>query len=101
MMSFTKDRLKETVSTLPDSPGVYMMKDMTGKIIYVGKAKSLKKRVRSYFQKMGNLDRKTRLMMEKARAIGHINADSEVEALILESKPDQGIQTEIQCQSQG
>ena len=85
MMSFTKDRLKETVSTLPDSPGVYMMKDMAGKIIYVGKAKSLKKRVRSYFQKMGNLDRKTRLMMEKARAIGHINADSEVEALILES----------------
>lgn len=77
--------LKEKTDSLPDSPGVYMMKNSRGEIIYVGKAKSLKKRVSSYFKHTHNLDRKTRFMMEKVEDIAHINADSEVEALILES----------------
>lgn len=77
--------LKEKARTLPDSPGVYIMKDSCGRVIYVGKAKSLRKRIRSYFSEASNLDRKTRLMMKRARDLDHINTGSEVEALVLES----------------
>ena len=78
------DRLKKTIAGLPPEPGVYIMKDDAGSIIYIGKASSLKKRVSSYFQKRG-LDIKTRVLVKIIRDIEFIVTDSEVEALILES----------------
>lgn len=69
---------------LPDLPGVYLMHDVQGEIIYVGKAKNLKNRVRSYFKK--TLDTpKLRVMVPKIVRFEFIVTDSEVEALILES----------------
>ncbi|GAV21538.1 excinuclease ABC subunit UvrC [Carboxydothermus pertinax] len=76
--------LKDKVQNLPDNPGVYLYKDGKGEVIYVGKAKNLKNRVRSYFQPPEKLWPKTRVMMEKARDIEVIITSSEVEALILE-----------------
>ncbi|MDB6127516.1 MAG: excinuclease subunit domain protein [Verrucomicrobia bacterium] len=81
--------LKEKLRRLPDRPGVYMMKDRLGRIIYVGKAKSLKKRVSSYFQR----GRIATIAQPKIRALVDIIADveifevkSEPEALLLEGK---------------
>lgn len=76
--------LKEKVQNLPENPGVYLYKDEKGEVIYVGKAKNLKSRVRSYFQTPEKLLLKTRVMMEKARDLEIIITSSEVEALILE-----------------
>ncbi|HPV43347.1 MAG TPA: excinuclease ABC subunit UvrC, partial [Spirochaetota bacterium] len=78
------DRLKKTIAGLPAEPGVYIMKDDAGSIIYIGKASSLKKRVSSYFQKR-DLDIKTRVLVKIVSDIEFIVTDSEVEALILES----------------
>lgn len=69
---------------LPDEPGVYLMKNELGEIIYVGKAKSLKKRVKSYFQNTKNHSEKTRIMVSKVAEFEYILTDSEMEALILE-----------------
>ncbi len=77
-------QLKKTIAGLPGEPGVYIMKDEAGSIIYIGKASSLKKRVSSYFQKR-DLDVKTRILVKIVRDIEFIVTDSEVEALILES----------------
>lgn len=74
--------LREKLNLLPDKPGVYLMKDSSGKIIYVGKAKVLKNRVRSYFT--GSHDGKTQLMVSQIRDFETILTDTEVEALILE-----------------
>ena len=69
---------------LPDKPGVYLMKDTEDKVLYVGKAKSLKKRVRSYFK--DELDSpKTRTLMKQFDSLKYIITDTEKEALILES----------------
>lgn len=78
------DVLKKSVSRFPDQPGVYMMKDGDGSVIYIGKAMSLKKRVSSYFRASG-LDLKTRVLVQIIRDIEFIITDSEIEALILES----------------
>jgi len=72
------------LSTVPDSPGCYLFKDETGTVLYVGKAKNLKKRVSSYFQKNG-LDNKTRALVERIRNAEFIATNSEVEALLLEN----------------
>src|SRR3989344_2420041 len=64
-------------------PGVYLMKDSAGKIIYIGKAKDLKKRIRSYFGK--SRDYKTQKLVEKISDIEFVLTDSEAEAYILES----------------
>lgn len=77
-------RLEEKLKYLPAGPGVYLYKDEAGKIIYVGKALSLKNRVRSYFQPGAQQPPKTRLMLEKVTDLDLIVTDSEVEALILE-----------------
>jgi excinuclease ABC subunit C len=77
-------QLEEHLKLLPDKPGVYMMKDETGEIIYIGKAKSLRKRVRSYFRK-GNHTYKTRIMVDFISDIDYILTDTEVEAFILEA----------------
>lgn len=82
-----ENTLSELLSTklqnLPASPGVYQFKDSTGKILYVGKAKSLKSRVRSYFQSRSQSSRLD-IMIRKIADIEIISTDNEVEALILE-----------------
>jgi excinuclease ABC subunit C len=72
------------LNTLPHSPGVYQFYDGEGKILYVGKAKNLKKRVGSYFTKTHEYG-KTRLMVKKIRSLKHIVVPTESDALLLES----------------
>ncbi len=79
-----RDDLERIVASLPTGPGVYIMKDETGGIIYIGKASSLRKRVSSYFQKKDH-DPKTSLLVKTIRGIECIVTDNEIEALILES----------------
>jgi len=80
----TQQRIKQILSNLPLEPGVYLMKDSEGKIIYIGKASSLKKRVSSYFQK--NIkDAKTEILVKRITDLEYIVTDSEIEALLLES----------------
>ncbi len=77
--------LAEKLHNLPTQPGVYLHKDADGKILYVGKAKNLRNRVRSYFQQGRPRDAKTRVLVSKIRDLEIIVTDSEVEALILEN----------------
>jgi excinuclease ABC subunit C len=77
--------LREKVAQLPLGPGVYLYKDAAGKIIYVGKAKSLRARVRSYFNEERLLDAKTGTLISEARDVDHILVDNEKEALALEN----------------
>lgn len=77
---------KEALAQLPDQPGVYLMYDQEGTIIYVGKAISLKNRVRSYFQKSPHgKTAKVRAMVEHVDHFEYILVENEVEALVLES----------------
>lgn len=76
--------IEEQLKLLPDSPGVYLMKDEFDDIIYVGKAKSLRNRVRSYFRK-GNHTYKTKVLVSHIRDFDYIVTDTEVEAYILEA----------------
>ncbi len=76
--------LSEKLQNLPDDPGVYLMKDARGHIIYVGKAVLLRNRVRSYFQK-GAKDEKTEIMVRNIADLETIVTHTELEALILES----------------
>ncbi|MBI6038123.1 excinuclease ABC subunit UvrC [Clostridium perfringens] len=69
---------------LPDKPGVYIMKNSLGEVIYVGKAKILKNRVRQYFQNSKNHSEKVRAMVKNIAEFEYIVTDSEMEALILE-----------------
>ena len=84
-MPRTESPLQEKLKTLPDSPGVYMFKDSTGKYIYIGKAKVLKNRVRSYFGARKLADPKSARIVSKTTDIELLVTDSEVEALILEA----------------
>src|SRR6185503_6520201 len=77
--------LAEKLKQLPISPGIYIHKNAAGKIIYVGKAKNLRNRVRQYFQSSRNMDPKTRRMVKLIEDFEFIVVDNEVEALILES----------------
>jgi len=70
---------------LPKAPGVYIFKDGSGRVIYVGKAKHIRNRVQSYFKPSEGMPRKTALMMKNARSLEWILTDSENEAFILES----------------
>ncbi len=76
--------LEEKIQNLPDSPGVYMMKDVGGHVIYIGKAVSLWNRVRSYFQK-GSKGEKTEIMVRQIADLETIVTHTELEALALES----------------
>ena len=76
--------LEENLKKLPDQPGVYLMKDAQEQILYVGKAKVLKNRVRQYFRSPDGLMPKIRKMVELVAAFEWIVTDTEVEALILE-----------------
>lgn len=78
----TKKRIQEKLALLPDQPGCYLMKDRQGTIIYVGKAKILKNRVRSYFT--GSHDGKTQALVSEIEDFEYIITSSNIEALILE-----------------
>lgn len=76
--------LEEKLKKLPDSPGVYIMKNKDGKIIYIGKAKVLKNRVKQYFQASSNHTPKVKAMVSNIHDFDYILCDSEMEALVLE-----------------
>lgn len=76
------DTIKHKLELLPDSPGCYLHKDKNGTIIYVGKAKNLKNRVRSYFR--GSHDTKTELLVSEIEDFEFIVTESNIEALLLE-----------------
>jgi len=77
--------LREKVPQLPLAPGVYLYKDAGGRVIYVGKAKSLRARVRSYFAEDRLADSKTGTLISEARDVDYILVDNEKEALALEN----------------
>ncbi len=78
-----KEKSLPQIDHLPSNPGVYLMKDGKGTILYIGKAKDLKKRVRSYF--VGGKDIKTATLVRKVRTIDYIITETEYEALLLEN----------------
>ena len=78
-----KDTIRSAVSRLPDKPGVYQFLDASGTILYVGKARSLRKRVASYFAK--NQSGKTQVMLSRAADLRHTVVDNESDALLLEN----------------
>ncbi len=77
--------IEEELKKLPDKPGVYLMKDEKNQIIYVGKAISLKKRVRQYFQASSSKSTKVKAMVQNIAEFEYIMTDTELEALILEA----------------
>src|SRR5690606_15892514 len=77
--------LEEKLQSLPRAAGIYLHKDAKGKILYIGKAKNLRSRVRQYFQSSRNQDLKTRRLVKLIADIEFIVVDNEVEALVLES----------------
>ena len=77
--------LKEKISILPLEPGVYRFLDSSGTVIYIGKAKSLRKRVQQYFVKEENLTAKTRVLVSKIADVQHTVVESEQDALLLEN----------------
>jgi len=83
-MNLISDQLQGILDTLPGKPGCYIMKNSSGNIIYVGKAISLRSRVRSYFHESADLHPRTRQMVAAISDIEWIVVDSELEALILE-----------------
>ncbi|MBI5399977.1 excinuclease ABC subunit UvrC [Candidatus Saganbacteria bacterium] len=76
--------MQDKLKTLPDKPGVYLFKDKNGVVLYVGKAKSLRKRVASYFSRPQEI--KTSILLSKLRDIDYILAASEMDALLLEDE---------------
>lgn len=83
--SKSRAALEKKITALPSAPGVYQFKNSSGKVIYVGKAKSLRSRVRSYFSNSGQLYGKTRILVNRIADVDVIITSSEVEALILEN----------------
>jgi len=77
--------LEEQIHDLPTSPGVYLMKDAEGTVLYVGKAKNLRNRVRTYFGKSGDSRYSLRFLMPKVHQVETLLTDTEKEALILEN----------------
>ena len=77
--------LREQVAALPNAPGVYRFVDNSGKIIYVGKAKDLNKRVAQYFVDPSRLNTKTRILVSKIADVQYSVVDSEADALLLEN----------------
>ncbi len=81
---FAKKSLAEDMASAPDSPGVYFFKDRNGKTIYIGKAKSLKKRIRSYF--LATASKKAKKITRKAKHIEFKRTNTELTALLAETK---------------
>lgn len=83
---------REKVRTLPTTPGVYLMKDLQGCVIYVGKAVNLRSRASSYFTKAAEIDRRTADLVPEIADIDFIEAESEVDALLMEARLIKDIQ---------
>lgn len=83
---------REKVKTFPTTPGVYLMKDDRGRVIYVGKAVNLRSRAGSYFTKLAQEDRRTCDLVPEIRDIDFLPTDSEVDALLLEARLIKDIQ---------
>jgi excinuclease ABC subunit C len=79
------NRIEPLIKTLPGKPGIYQYYDKEGKILYVGKAKDLKKRVSSYFNKEATMSGKLRVLVRQIADIRHTVVDSELDALLLEN----------------
>src|SRR3712207_4432389 len=79
-------------TTFPDAPGVYLFQDKLGRVIYVGKAKSLKARASSYFLKAAAQDSRTSQLVTEAYDVDFVAADSEVDALLMEARLVKDIQ---------
>ena len=84
-MTETEQTIQERLQSVPQKPGVYLMKDRKGEIIYIGKASSLRNRVRSYFQPSAPFHPRLNTLRRKIADFNYIVTDSEVEALILEA----------------
>src|SRR5580704_13940419 len=84
--------LSEKVKTFPPSPGVYLMKDAQGRVLYVGKAKNLRSRASHYFTKAAAEDARTADLVKLIADIDFIAADTEVDALLLEARLVKDIQ---------
>lgn len=78
--------VEDKIKQLPSSPGVYLMKDGQGGVLYVGKSKNLKARVQSYFQSSANLSPKTKRLVRHLKDFDYIPTDTELEAFLLECK---------------
>ena len=83
---------RDKVRTLPTTPGVYLMKDAEGRVIYVGKAVNLRSRVGSYFSKTAEIERRTADLVPEIADIDYIEADSEVDAILMEARLIKDIQ---------
>ncbi|RAW03343.1 excinuclease ABC subunit UvrC [Pseudochryseolinea flava] len=81
----TQDRLREDVARLPESPGIYRFYDDNDTLIYVGKAKSIRKRVTSYFSKSTGVNRKTLKLVSEIRRIDYTVTNTEFDSLLLEN----------------
>jgi len=79
-------KLSAKLKNLPTSPGVYFHKDADGEIIYIGKAAVLKNRIRQYFQKKSDVDRKTQILVAEIADTDWVETDSEIDALFLEAE---------------
>src|SRR5271165_1521662 len=88
----TNDAPAEKVRSFPTTPGLYLMKDAQGRVIYVGKAKNLRARAGSYFHKTAAQDRRICDWIDEVVDIDHLVADSEVDALLMEARLIKDIQ---------
>jgi len=83
-MNLESDDLHNSLKVLPSSPGIYKFLNKSGEIIYIGKAKNLKKRVQSYFSKNSS-NFKTSVLVKSIRGVEHVVVGSETDALLLEN----------------
>ncbi|MGN6346567.1 MAG: GIY-YIG nuclease family protein, partial [Candidatus Nitrosocosmicus sp.] len=82
----TDPSILQSIKTFPQKPGVYIMRDSEDKVIYIGKAKNLNKRIKSYFPKEDFKTRdKTSILTSRVKKIDYIITDNEIEAFLLES----------------
>ena len=86
MLMPKKDSLKEKIASFPDKPGVYLMKDAKGVLIYIGKAESLRDRVRSYLYPDKDTRGKISVMMSQVADIEYVETETEVDALLMEAR---------------
>jgi excinuclease ABC subunit C len=81
-----RDRAVQKMRGFPQTPGVYLMKDEAGRVIYVGKAKNLRARVGSYFLKAAAQDQRTAQLVQEIRDVDFLEAESEVDAVLMEAR---------------